>query len=113
MRYQYLLNGSTPDGTSAYATILTYFFTAEGLTVTPSSDMIFLARASALVNPFSSTTFTATTASVPNPRKSAIPTPSPTAVLEVNQYFADTKYYPCFIDAIATQLNVSASVGEA
>ena len=112
-RYQYLLNGKAPDGIPAYATILTYPFTAEGLALPPGVGINVLARASDFVNPFSSSAFTATTASVSNSTEAALLTCFLTAMLEANQYLADTKHKFCAINAIATQLNISSSVAEA
>ncbi|KAL8693515.1 MAG: hypothetical protein Q9218_001672 [Villophora microphyllina] len=110
LRYQYLVNGSIPSGTPAYATILTYPFTAEGLALPPSSHPNVLARASNCVNPFSSTTFTATTASTMDATKGPLLTQFLTAMLEANQYLVDPKKKACAIDAIAVQLNASTLV---
>lgn len=112
-RYQHLLNIKAPDGTLTYATILTYPFTAEGLSLPPGVGINVLAQASDFVNPFSSNAFTATTASVSNSTETAILTCFLTPMLEANQYLADTKHKYYTIKAIATQLNISSSVAEA
>lgn len=109
-RYQYLLNGATPNGGPAYATILTYPFTAQGLA---RNGINVLARASDFVNPFSSTAFTATTASIADPAKAAPLTRFLTAMLEANIYLADPKKRTCVIDAIATQLNITTDIAAA
>ena len=108
LRYQYLLNGTTPDGTPAYATILTYPFTTEG-----QSKINILARASDFLNPFSSSAFTANTASISDPSKSALLVKFLTAMLEANQYLANPKKKDCAIGAIAAQLGIDTGVAAA
>ena len=110
LRYQYLINGTTPSGTPAYATILTYPFTAEGEALPVGSRPNILARASDFVNPFSSSAFTATTASMNDATKGPLLKQFLTAMLEANQYLAKPKRTSCVINAIAAQLNVSTAV---
>ena len=113
LRYQYLINGTTPDGTPAYATILTYPFTAEGEALPADTRPNILARASDFVNPFSSSAFTATTASITDGTKGPLLTKFLTAMLEANQYLAVSKHKSCAIGAIAAQLNISTAVATA
>ena len=112
-RYQYLINGTTPNGTPAYATILTYPFTAEGLAVAADSRINILARVPDFVNPISSSAFTATTASTTDATKAPLLIKFLTAMLEANQYLGDIKHKSCAIDAISAQLNVSTTVATA
>lgn len=113
LRYQYLVDGTTPDGTPAYATILTYPFTAESQALPSTSRPNILARASDFVNPFSSTAFTVTTASTVDPIKAPLLTKFLTATLEANRYLLNSKHKSCAINAIAAQLNISTAVASA
>ena len=110
LRYQYLVNGTTPDGSPAYATVLTYLFTAEGIALPVDSRPNILARASDFVIPFSSTAFPATIASTKNVTKAPLLTQFLIAILEAKQYLAKPQIKTCAVNAIAAQLNISTAV---
>ena len=113
LRYQNLISGTTPDGSPAYATILTYPFTAEGIALPVDSRLNILARAFDFVNPFSYTAFTATIASTKDVTKAPLLAQFLTAILEANQYLTKPKSRACAINAIAAQLNISTAIATA
>ena len=59
-RFADLVNGSLPDGTPVFATILTYPFTIEGSALPAGQAPNILARISDFVAPITSTAFNMT-----------------------------------------------------
>ncbi|KAB5513512.1 hypothetical protein GE09DRAFT_980680 [Coniochaeta sp. 2T2.1] len=96
-RYSALLNGSLPNGTAVYATILNYPFTKQ------AAGLNILARVSDVVVPITSSAFTVGRTSAPVTRFVA-------AMYAANMLLQNPRAKACSIRAIAAQLGVARSV---
>ena len=110
LRYVDLVQGSLPNGSTVYATILTYPFTAEGSVLSALQRPNVLARVSDFIAPFSSSAFTVQQAALSDGTKTDILTRFLASFYAANQYLADLSHVNCSVDAIARQLNVSMDV---
>ncbi|KAB5513291.1 hypothetical protein GE09DRAFT_981037 [Coniochaeta sp. 2T2.1] len=91
-RHSVLLNGSLPNGTAVYATILNYPFTKQ------ATGLNTLARVSDVVTPITSSAFTVSRTS------------EPVTLSMAAMYAANMRAKACSIRAIAAQLGVAISV---
>lgn len=106
-RYADLLNGTLPNGTDVYATILTYPFTSEASVVPEKQRPNILATVSDFIQPFSSSAFTIREALLNNSTERAKGRIFMAAMYSANKYLANPSHMNCSIQAIAKQLNVS------
>ncbi|RDW63713.1 hypothetical protein BP6252_11258 [Coleophoma cylindrospora] len=112
LRYADLVAGKLPNGTTVYATILTYPFTAEGEGLSSAKRPNVLARISDFVNPVSSTALTVSQSSIGNSNKTNIITRFVAAMYAANLYLQDPTKKNCTLKAISRQLNVSSTVAQ-
>ncbi|TFY73688.1 hypothetical protein EWM64_g10324 [Hericium alpestre] len=102
-RFEALNNGSLPDGTPVFATILTYPFTVQAAALSP--PLPILARISDFIAPFFSSSLAIRTAST----NSSASTPlvrTVAALLAANRFLADPTNQACATAAIAAELGV-------
>ncbi|KAK5119640.1 hypothetical protein LTR85_007469 [Meristemomyces frigidus] len=111
IRYQYLANGSLPDGTAVYATILTYPFTAEGHALNP--PLTVLARISDFINPFASSAFTISEPTLSDNNSRVLYTRFVASFMQASRFLAEPSNANCSIQAIARQLNITTAVAQA
>ena len=104
------MQGSLPNGSSVYATILTYPFTAEGSILVASQRPNILAWVSDFIAPFSSSAFTVRQAALSDSAKTDILNRFLASFYAANQYLADPAHVNYSVNAIARQLNISRDV---
>ncbi|KAI1839980.1 hypothetical protein JX266_013809 [Neoarthrinium moseri] len=112
LRYKYLTTGSLPNGTTVYATILTYPFTQLAQGLLPGERPIILARASDFIEPLSSTAITVAESSLSNGPKRNIIKRFVAALYASGSYLAATENEDCAVQAIMEQLNVTREVAQ-
>ena len=110
LRYADLIQGSLPNGSAVYATILAYPFTAEGSVLPASQRPNILARVSEFITPFSSSAFTIQQATLSDSTKTDVLTRFLASFYAANQYLADPAHANCSVNVIARQLNISMDV---
>ena len=110
IRYADLVAGQLPNGTSVYATILTYPFTSEAGGVPEAQQPNILARVSDFIQPLTSSAFTARDSALNDTTQRALIRTFMAAMYSANQFLADPAQQNCSIAAIAGQLNVSTTV---
>ncbi len=109
IRYADLVNGTLPNGTAVYATILTYPFTSEASVVPAAKRPNILASIVDFIQPFSSSAFTIREAALSNSTQRTLGRQFMSAMYAANLYLADASNQNCSIKSIATQLNVSTA----
>ncbi|RDW59173.1 hypothetical protein BP5796_12097 [Coleophoma crateriformis] len=112
LRYADLVAGKLPNGTTVYATILTYPFTAEGEGLSGAERPNILARMSDFVNPVSSTALTVSQSAIGNSNKTDIITRFVAAMYAGNLFLQDPTKKNCTLKSISRQLNVSSAVAQ-
>ncbi|KKY36998.1 putative pe_pgrs family protein [Diaporthe ampelina] len=110
IRYADLLNGTLPNGTAVYATLLTYPFTVESQALPVGQTPNVLARVSDYIAPITSSAFTVRQSSLSDKAKSALLTRFLASMYAANQYLLNPANAECSVKAIATQLSVSLNV---
>lgn len=109
-RYADLLNGTLPDGTPVYATILTYPFTVESQSLPAGQPPNILARVSDYIAPITSSAFTIRESSLSDKTKSALLTRFIASMYAANRFLINPANARCSVKAIATQLGVGLDV---
>lgn len=110
LRYADLVNGTLPDGTPVYATILTYPFTSQGSVLPADQKPNILASVVDFIQPFTSSAFTIREEILSNSTERALARKFTSAMYAANKYLADSSNEACSIKSIAQQLNVSTAV---
>jgi hypothetical protein len=108
-----LINGTIEDGTTAYATILTYPFTTEGQSLAEVEAPNILARISDYIAPITSSAFTIRNSSLSNQTESELLTRFLASMYAANLYLLDAQNKECSIKAIASSLNITLEVAAA
>ncbi|VDB97469.1 unnamed protein product [Peniophora sp. CBMAI 1063] len=114
IRFADLLNGSLPNGTDVFATILTYPFTIESQTLfspSPAPPNI-LARVSDFIAPITSSAFTIRQSSLANATEFALLARFLAAMHSANEFLLDPSNKACSVRAIALQLEVTQDIAE-
>ncbi|KAK2603058.1 hypothetical protein N8I77_009542 [Diaporthe amygdali] len=109
-RYADLLNGTLPNGTAVYATILNYPFTVESQSLPAGEAPNVLARVSDYVAPITSSAFTVRESSLSNKTESALLARFLASMYAANRYLLNPANANCSVRAIAKQLGVSTDV---
>ncbi|KAI0752506.1 hypothetical protein C8Q80DRAFT_1267051 [Daedaleopsis nitida] len=109
-RFQDLLSGSLPNGTTVFATILTWPVTIEGGLLPSGQAPNILARISDFVAPITSSTFNVREESLSNDTQVALLTRFLASMLAANRFLLDPANANCAIGAIANELGVSMDV---
>ncbi|EJD43195.1 hypothetical protein AURDEDRAFT_89067 [Auricularia subglabra TFB-10046 SS5] len=106
-RFQFLSNGTLPDGTPVFGTILTYpFSTDTELAAHLDPPLPILARVSDFVNPFSSSALTVASSAFDNLTPASPHARAIAAMLSANRFLASGG--PCSRAAIAAELGLPA-----
>lgn len=108
-----MVNGSLPNGTAVYATILNYPFTVQGQALPEGQAPNILARVSDVVAPITSSAFTIRESSLSDPTKTELLTRFLASMYAANRFLLKPKNTNCAINAIATQLGISSDIAEA
>ncbi|KAL1872746.1 hypothetical protein Daus18300_004292 [Diaporthe australafricana] len=109
-RYADLLNGTLPNGTAVYATILTYPFTVESQALPEEEAPNVLARVSDYIALITSSAFTIRQSSLSNKTESALLTRFLASMYAANRFLLNPANANCSAKAIAKQLNVTLAV---
>nr|WOD46455.1 hypothetical protein [Trichoderma atroviride] len=109
-RYSALVNKVLPNGTAAYATILTYPFTVEGEALPAEETPNILARISEVIAPVTSSAFTIRESSLSNKTEADLLTRFMASMHAANRFLLNPKNKACSIQALAKQLRVSQAV---
>lgn len=109
-RYADLLNGTLPNGTAVYATILNYPFTVESQSLPAGEAPNVLARVSDYVAPITSSAFTVRESSLSNKTESALLARFLASMYAANRYLLNPANANCSVRAMAKQLGVSTDV---
>ncbi|KAH8819001.1 hypothetical protein F5884DRAFT_688047 [Xylogone sp. PMI_703] len=112
LRYADLVVGQLPNGTTVYATMLLYPFTAEGEGLPSSQRPNVLAPVSDVVNPISSSAFTTRASALTDPKETDLLTRFLGAMYTANLYLHNPHNQKCATAAIRKQLNVSSEVAQ-
>jgi len=109
-----LVNG-TFNGSTVYASILTYPFTAYGEALPEGQALNVLARVSDFVAPYSSDVFTIAQDTLMNTTARNITTRFIAAMYDANTYLASNEScaQACAVKALAKQYNISTALAEA
>ncbi|POS81603.1 hypothetical protein DHEL01_v200041 [Diaporthe helianthi] len=109
-RYANLLNGTLPDGSPVYATILTYPLTVQSQSLPAGQAPNILARVSDYIAPVTSSAFTIRESSLSDRAKSALLTRFIASMFAANRFLANPANARCSVKAIANQLGVGLDV---
>lgn len=109
-RYADLLNGTLPDGSPVYATILNYPFTVESQALPAGQAPNILARVSDYIAPITSSAFTIRESSLADKVKSALLKRFIASMYAANRFLVNPANARCSVKAIAKQLGVSLDV---
>jgi hypothetical protein len=102
-----------PNGSTAYATILTYPFTGfanAAELVDVHENPTILARISDFILPVSSTALTVSSASLANTTQRALITRVLASMYAANKFLAEPNNQACSVSAISKELNVTSAV---
>ncbi|KAH6651456.1 hypothetical protein BKA67DRAFT_537333 [Truncatella angustata] len=111
-RYSALINGSLPNGTEVYATILNYPFTVESEALTDGSAPNILARISDTVAPITSSAFTVAQSKVADSSEASLVVRFLASMYGANKFLRYSINAECSISAIAAQLGVSQDIAK-
>ncbi|KAG8156949.1 hypothetical protein KVR01_013171 [Diaporthe batatas] len=109
-RYADLLNGTLPDGSPVYATILNYPFTVESQALPAGQAPNILARVSDYIAPITSSAFTIRESSLSDKAKSALLQRFIASMYAANRFLVNPANARCSVKAIANQLGVGLDV---
>lgn len=111
LRYAALTSGSLPNGSTAFATILTYPFTAMGQELA-TNPVNILARISDFVSPYSSRELAIPSSTLNSTTKLPLITTFYKSFYEANLFLQNTFNKPCVITSLMTNLKISMTTAE-
>ncbi|KAJ4410238.1 hypothetical protein N0V82_009321 [Gnomoniopsis sp. IMI 355080] len=109
-RYSYLIEGTLPNGSDVYATILAYPLTIQGEALPAGTAPNILARISDYIAPITSSSFMVRESTLSNKTQTDIVTRFVASMLAANRFLHEPLSANCSISAIAAQLGVSEDV---
>lgn len=109
-RYSDLIEGTLPNGSAVYATILAYPLTIQGEALQGGIAPNILARISDYIAPITSSSFMVRESSLSNQTETSPLTRFVASMLAANRFLHEPRNANCSISAIAAQLGVSEDV---
>jgi len=107
LRYAALTAGQLPNGSEAFATVLTYPFTAMGQELA-TNPVNILARISDFVQPYSSRELAIASSTLNSTTKLPLVTSFYKAFYEANLFLQNPLNQPCVLTSLASDLNISS-----
>lgn len=111
LRYAALTSGSLPNGSAAFAAILTYPFTAMGQELT-NNPLNILARISDFISPYASRELAIPSSTLNSTTKLPLVTTFYKSFYEANVFLQNASNKPCVISSLMTNLNISMTTAE-